>query len=101
MSRFLRTILLNSKADCDWLRKTHLKHVTTLPFDSFLLEGNDDAPNRVALFRDAMPSYNSKPIAMYAQDEEGDLQLQAVIPEPIRTRTSVVFLEPTLKEETA
>lgn len=99
MSRFQRTILLNCKADCDWLRKTHLKHVTTLPFDSFMLEGNDDAPLRVALFRDAMPAYNSKPIAMYVLGESGDLQLQApVAPTKSGTRESVVFLQPTEKE---
>ena len=100
MSRFLRTVLLNTGEDCDWLRSTHLKAQTPPPFGSFLLEGNDDAPARVGLFRDTKPAYNSKPIAMYVQDADGNLELQEPeIATKHAERTSVVFLEPTEKKD--
>ena len=100
MSTFPRTILLNTVEECDWLRATHLKAQTPPPFMSFMLEGNEDAPLRVALFRDTKPAYNAKAIAIYAQDILGNLVLQEpVIEAKHSARASVVFLEPTEKEE--
>ena len=98
MSRFLRTVLLNTTEYCDWLRATHLKGEILPPFDSFLLEGNEDAPNRVALYRDAKPAYNAKPLAIYVQNADSKMVLQKLENEVKRgERVSVVFLEPTEK----
>lgn len=49
---------LNSPDDCQWLRDTALRGVDGVrPFNSFVLYGNEDAPDRVDLYTDADPLY--------------------------------------------
>lgn len=53
---------LETPADCDWLRETHLKGVP-LPsdwqgFQSAILQGNEYAPHAVDLYRDAAPRFD-------------------------------------------
>lgn len=45
---------LNTLEDCDWLRTTHLNH-TLHEFRSFILFGNEDAPEGVDLYTTADP----------------------------------------------
>lgn len=98
MSRFLRYVLMMEPSECDWLRSTHLKGIQTPPFESFLLEGNEDAPNRLALFRAQKPAYNDKAIMSFKLDPEtGDLVEDIQVDAKHAARESVVFLEPTEK----
>lgn len=51
---------LNDPSDCDWLRDTALKGCP-LPsgyvFNSFVIYGNEDCPERVDLYESADPLY--------------------------------------------
>lgn len=54
----MRAQFLNSPDDCQWLRDTALRGVDGVrPFNSFVLYGNEDAPDRVDLYTDADPLY--------------------------------------------
>jgi hypothetical protein len=66
---------LNAPEDCEWLRDTALRSFPDAPpFQSFTIEGNEDAPERVTLYTSADPLYTDKPAAEYVQDPEtGDL----------------------------
>lgn len=53
---------MNDPADVQWLKETHLKGVL-LPFNyagfqSFVLQGNEDAPHAVNLYRSIDPDYD-------------------------------------------
>lgn len=64
---------LDSPEDVKWLRETHLSHVTSLPaFKSFVLEGNEDAPDRVLLYTAKSPRYDDV-ATVFQADEDGDL----------------------------
>lgn len=57
----MRSGFLNSAEDCQWLREVHLRGVP-LPakyagFQSFVLQGNEDAPHAVNLYVSADPLY--------------------------------------------
>jgi len=56
---------LNSPSDCQWLRDTVLKKtISRVPrFHSFILDGNEDYPNLVILYRDVNPRFDSRPLA--------------------------------------
>ena len=68
--------LHNSLEDIGWLLSTHLKEKNPPVFNSFILHGNEDCPQKVELFKKQMPYCHSKPIAVYVTDEDGDLELQ-------------------------
>jgi hypothetical protein len=55
---------LNKLEDIAWLQTTHLKHFKT-SFNSFILEGNEDCPKRIELYKKVNPSINSKPFAIF------------------------------------
>lgn len=47
---------LNAPDDCQWLRETHLRGVQGLPpFQSFVILGNEDSPDKVELYASADP----------------------------------------------
>ena len=48
---------LNTQEDCDWLKSTHLKNRPELEFKSFVLYGNEDAPEKVELYFSNDPLY--------------------------------------------
>lgn len=48
---------MNAPDDVQWLKETALKGVQALPeFQSFILYGNEDAPDRIDLYRSIDPS---------------------------------------------
>lgn len=57
----MKTIFLNSPDDCDWLRKTVLGGRTDYKFESFVLYGNEDNPNKVDLYITAEPLITDEP----------------------------------------
>jgi len=73
MKRFLRELFLNSPADCEWMRGTHLKAGKPPQFASFVVAGNEDSPARVDLYASQRPEYNERPVAVYEQNDEGEL----------------------------
>jgi hypothetical protein len=46
----LKQTFLSTPEDCQWLRDTHLKGKTFPEFNSFILFGNEDSPERIGLF---------------------------------------------------
>lgn len=58
----MRTAFMNDPADAQWLKETHLKGVplpvTYAGFQSFVLQGNEDAPHAVNLYRSIDPNYD-------------------------------------------
>jgi len=68
--------LLNTLEDIGWLLQTHLKSHKNIPaFNSFVLSGNEDCPEKIELYKKQNPSINSKPVAIYIADENGNLQI--------------------------
>lgn len=65
-------IFLNSLEDIGWLLQTHLKGCNIM-FNSFILTGNEDCPDKVELFRQINPKASNKPKAIFIS-EEGDLK---------------------------
>lgn len=64
----------NGTLDVQWLRETHLKHVPGIRerrFNSFILYGNLDAPNRLELYAKRDPTIYDKPIAVLVDDGQG------------------------------
>ena len=51
----METIFLNNPSDCEWLRSTHLKTHAPVDFQSFVIYGNEDAPDKIELFASADP----------------------------------------------
>lgn len=52
---------LNDPSDVQWLLDTHLKGVPSIPpFKSFLLKGNEDAPESLKLFESDDPLESDK-----------------------------------------
>jgi hypothetical protein len=65
----MRTQFLNSPSDCKWLQEKLYKVTNTLPlFRSFVLEGNEDYPSRVLLYRDRNPRWDVRPLAIFDGD---------------------------------
>ena len=52
---------LNTPADIRWLAETHAKGHDLTAFRSCLLEGNEDAPNRLSFWHDSNPDWRSAP----------------------------------------
>jgi hypothetical protein len=59
------TQFLNDPEDCTWLQETALRGYDVPAFRSFILDGNEDMPQRVRLFADVDPRYDADPIATY------------------------------------
>ncbi len=57
----MRTIFLNTPEDCQWLRDTCLGGRTDWKFESFILYGNEDAPEKVDLYPMAEPLITDEP----------------------------------------
>jgi hypothetical protein len=61
--------LLDTADDCTWLRETHLRDVLHVPnFASFIIEGNEDCPLRLELFKETEPTITDVPVAVYTYD---------------------------------
>ena len=64
----------NETEDCEWLREAFTNDVRSallVPFfQSFILLGNEDCPQRIKLFSQSMPHYQDSPIAVYVLDGE-------------------------------
>jgi hypothetical protein len=52
---------LNNPEDCEWLRHVHLGGRTDYKFESFVLYGNEDCPEKVDLYLTADPRTTDKP----------------------------------------
>lgn len=57
-----RQQFFNDLDDCIWVDLTHLKHIKTPKFRSFLLLGNEDCPDEVRLYADADPLVTDTPV---------------------------------------
>jgi len=69
---------LNSPNDCSWLRDTHLKqsnwnNANPIPdFQSFaIMDGNEDCPREILLYRLPHPSIHDKPVRAMLCDNGG------------------------------
>lgn len=62
--------LLDTKEDCQWLRETHLAGHRPLPFRSFILQGNEDSPDRLSLFASKSPRITDEPTEFFTLDRE-------------------------------
>lgn len=65
---FVRTIFLNDPDDVRWLNETHLKLLPPLVFESFVLSGNNDSPERLDLYAMRKPEYNTRPVLVLVRD---------------------------------
>lgn len=54
----MKQTFLNSPEDILWLKSTHLKKRNPPPFRSFILYGNEDAPERLELFSSESPDWD-------------------------------------------
>ena len=54
----MRQQFLNAADDCQWARDVHLKGLPVIPaFQSFVIIGNEDAPDELHLYASADPLY--------------------------------------------
>jgi hypothetical protein len=67
--------LLNDIEDIAWLETTHLKKHKEVhgKFNSFILYGNEDCPDRVELYKKKEPTINSKIFRAFLRNAEGEL----------------------------
>lgn len=57
----MRMQFCNDADDVQWLKETHLKGVPGLPdFQSFVIVGNEDAPEYLQLYESADPLYTDR-----------------------------------------
>ena len=54
----MKQTFMNSPEDILWLLNTHLKDWLPPPFKSFILYGNEDAPERLDLYASQDPNHN-------------------------------------------
>ena len=67
---------LHAASDVAWLREGHLDGVHTLPkFQSFILYGNEDFPDRIDLFTKKNPRFDDPPVMVLltGQDDDGEM----------------------------
>lgn len=63
--------LLNTPGDCQWLRDTALKNKKIdFQFNSFVLYGNEDAPDQVDLYAATDPLVTDVPFVVKFDDED-------------------------------
>lgn len=67
---------LNDPADTAWLLETHLRGIAAPAFGSFVLTGNEDAPDKLALYAGNDPLYTDKPVAVFIMGENDKYQLE-------------------------
>jgi hypothetical protein len=67
---------LNALEDIGWLQTTHLK-MFSLSFNSFIIYGNEDCPQKVEIFKRINPTVNSKPMCVFISDIDGNLKPMA------------------------
>jgi len=72
--RRMKTEFLNTLEDIAWLQTTHLK-MYAMTFNSFIIYGNEDCPQKVEIFKRVNPTINSKPLAVFVSDIDGNLKL--------------------------
>lgn len=71
----LKQTFLSGPVNCLWLRETHLRHLSLPEFDSAVLYGNEDCPERVELYSLESPTIHDTPIETYTMDDDGVLKL--------------------------
>jgi len=59
-----RQQFFNEPEECLWLTSTALKGVHTPPFNSFVLIGNEDAPEAVYLYAECDPLVTDKRVSI-------------------------------------
>ncbi len=59
------THFLNGADDVQWLRDTHLKGLDLPAFAAFAFSGNEDCPERLALYREKDPLLTDEPLAYF------------------------------------
>ena len=62
---------LNSPADCKWLKQVHLSP-RSAKFRSFILEGNEDCPERVILYKTKEARIDEMPVEIYNYNESSN-----------------------------
>lgn len=62
---------LNTPEDCQWVRDVHAAGAPE--FASFVLQGNEDAPDGLTLYADGEPHWTDMPVAVYADGEPQEL----------------------------
>jgi hypothetical protein len=67
--------LLNTLEDCKWLRETHLEGWALTNFRSFVIQGNEDCPDKVTLYERTDPDMGEEIVSVFVADENGDLKL--------------------------
>jgi len=60
--------LLDTPEDLNWLHDVHLPSSAPRVFSCALLYGNEDAPDRVHLWKTSEPHYQQPPDAVYVSD---------------------------------
>jgi len=61
----------NTPEDCQWLRDVHAKGAPE--FASFVLHGNEDAPDSLVLYAAEEPNWTDMPVAVYVDGEPQEL----------------------------
>ena len=72
--------LINTEDDMQWLRDVHLPGLNPR-FKSAIIEGNEDAPDWIAVFEKRMPDILDNPY-LYKSGDDDKFHLQGVV-EPI------------------
>lgn len=57
-----RAQFFNDPSDVTWLRATHLKHLPHKEFNSFILFGNEDCPDKIYLYSTFDPLCTTAPV---------------------------------------
>lgn len=70
-------VFLDTEEDMAWLKEVHIPDMPEA--HSAILEGNEDAPDKVILYTDQSPLYNDTPAATYVSNEEGNLVKEASV----------------------
>ena len=67
---------LNHPDDVNWLAAFALRDMNPPEFGSYLIYGNEDDPSRLDLYSSNDPRYSDTPVAVYAVNALGYLELQ-------------------------
>jgi len=70
----MKSQFYNTIEDLRWILTTHLKDFPCLYFNSFIVYGNEDCPEKVELFKKLNPNYDAKPYATFVIGEDGKLK---------------------------
>jgi len=68
-----RTTFCDDPEDVRWLRETHLRGLDAPEFQSFVMTGNEDAPEKVVLYAQPDPNIFDVPVRAFVQGEDGSL----------------------------